>query len=334
MPTNSWVQQVVVRLPDTQRLRESPQGAAGQDRADRVHAQVETEPGGGEARVLGADHSLFGTVQEVPQHHGSFIDPLVTGEQDATGPRAHRFLGLQTERGCVAEGPHVCPGAHRAVRLRAVLDNSEPMLPRERGHCWHVGGHAVEVGDNDGSGPGGQMPLQVGRVEVPGPLVDVDEYGHGVHGEQRHHGGEEGIGGREHLVARLQTDPEERRIQRGRTGIDGKRMAHPDQQPELLLQLVHLALVTDVGDLAPAEHRRDKGEVLLGRWLRSRLGQPVRRGCTTEQRQCGGVQGHHGILSCARGLAPSGADGSEQGAAGAASAVPTGAGVAGGAPRS
>ena len=77
----------------------------------------------------------------------------------------------------------------------------------------------------------------LGRIDVEGPRLDVDQNGPGIEIADDFGGGRERDRGRDDLVSRAQADGLERQVERGGTGIDRDRMANADRRGEFRLEL-------------------------------------------------------------------------------------------------
>ncbi len=84
----------------------------------------------------------------------------------------------------------------------------------DREQLVEIGGKPTDVDRDDRLRPRGDRGLDSSRIQVVAPRVDVDEDGNGPLVEDRLPGAGKGVGGRDDLVAGLDPDRVERRMDR------------------------------------------------------------------------------------------------------------------------
>ena len=127
--------------------------------------------------------------------------------------------------------PQARPAAAGAERAGRVLDE------RQVGQLLEPGRAAEEVHGDDRLRPRPDLDLR--RVDVHRHRVDVDEHRPqpGERDDVRRR--REGVGGDEHLVARLEPEREHREMERGGSRRDRDRVPHLAGTRQLLLELGH-----------------------------------------------------------------------------------------------
>ena len=107
----------------------------------------------------------------------------------------------------------------RAMRLGGVLDDLQAMLRGDRHDGVHVGHATVQVDGDNGLGARRDRALDGRRVDVPGERIGIDQHWRRAGVADGRDRGDEGHGGRDHLVARADAKREQREVQRGGAGI-------------------------------------------------------------------------------------------------------------------
>ncbi len=116
----------------------------------------------------------------------------------AVGPEV--LTGIEAERGDAAERAAGAVAIARAVRLRGVFDEGEPVLATERANGVRVAGMSEEIDAGDRLRPCGHRLSRLLDVELP-VLVAVDEDDSCTHADDRQDRGDERVRRSDHLVA-------------------------------------------------------------------------------------------------------------------------------------
>ena len=152
--------------------------------------------------------------------------------------------------------------------VRRVLDHGDPELP-DRIHVRRLAG---EVHGHDRLRPLGHRGADQRRVDVEVALADVDENGRGAGVDDHVGGGGPGDRRRDHLVARLDPERDERQVHRRRAGRDGEHvlrlqvLGHPlleQRRPRAGRQPAGAKGLGDRLDLLLADRRRLEAQWLL-----------------------------------------------------------------------
>jgi hypothetical protein len=144
----------------------------------------------------------------------------------------HHFVRIEAEHPCVAEGPAGRPAQPAADGFAGVLDDMQPVFPRDIHHRRHVRRTAEDVDGEDRAGAPRDGRRYPGRVDVPAFAIDVYEYRHGSDVVDRTDRGDERERRRDDLVTGSDAAGPEREDQAGGPGThrDGaRRAAHPGQ---------------------------------------------------------------------------------------------------------
>jgi hypothetical protein len=131
------------------------------------------------------------------------------------------------------------------VRLGRVLEQQEAAPPRHRLQAVHVAHLPVEVHGEDRGRPLPDGALGRGGVDQAGAGVDVAEHRHRARMDEAEGGGDEGVCGDDHLVARADPGRQSGDRERRGAGGDAYAVAHPAVGGELVLEPCHL-LAEDV----------------------------------------------------------------------------------------
>ena len=161
--------------------------------------------------------------------------------------------------------------AGRRQRVRRVLDHAQAVAAGDVEDRRHVGGQAAVVHrDRSPCVFGRDRRLDRVRVDAERRRVDVDQLHVGAEVAHDLGGGGEGVGRRDHLVARADAERLEREVQAGGRRVDGERLQRrvAEEGAEVVLEALGLRAggepagtqrVDDLGDLVVADLGRAKG---------------------------------------------------------------------------
>ena len=121
-------------------------------------------------------------------------------DRAALAAGAEVLAGIEAEAAHFAEGPGPHAAAFGAMGLRRVLDDGEPVPPRDLRDRVHVGEPAVQVHGKEGPRPRRDRRLDRGRVHRPGHRIDVHEDRGRPGVDDRGHRRDEGRRHGDHLV--------------------------------------------------------------------------------------------------------------------------------------
>ncbi len=234
-------------MPGCDQLVHPVQPPPGHRDGQGVHTVVVAVAGGDEPAVEVAGHLGLRAQHKVPEEIGPFHQLVVVGDQRAALPAADQLGGAQAEGGHVCQA--ACPAAvvGRAEGERGVLHDLQAVCPRDLHDRVHLDRVAELVGDDDGPGARGDAPAYVFGVDVARVGFAVREDRHGPEREQRGHRGQEGVRRRDHLVPRLETDPEERGVQGVGPGVHGDAVPPSEEGGKFRFQLPQFAIAAVVG---------------------------------------------------------------------------------------
>ena len=186
---------------------------------------------------------------------------VVVGEECASVAEAAQVLGR--EEGGAARIAHGAGLVHGAVGegnlgaegLAGVLDHVEVVLACDGQDAFHVGALAEQVHGQDGAGAGGDGRLDLGGIHAEGVGADIHE--HGAEAEQGYNlsRGHEGEGHGEHLIAGLQTEGHEGKLEGVGAAGAGERVRRARVCGQFLLESAHLRPVDIAGLREHAAHR-------------------------------------------------------------------------------
>ena len=185
----------------------------------------------------------------------------VVGEECASVAEAAQVLG--GEEGGAARIAHGAGLVHRAVGegdlgaegLAGVLDHIEVVLACDGQDAFHVGALAEQVHGQDGAGAGGDGRLDLGGIHAEGVGADIHE--HGAEAEQGYNlsRGHECEGYGEHLIAGLQAEGHEGKLEGVGAAGAGERVRRARVCGQLQLESAHLRPVDVAGLREHAAHR-------------------------------------------------------------------------------
>ena len=138
-----------------------------------------------------------------PQAHQLVGALRVVGDDHAAVAGRAEVLGREEgEAAVMADRAGAAAFVLRADRLGGVFDDHKPVLLRDLHHGVHVGHLAVEMHGHDRPRAGGDLCLDLRRLQVVGGGVNIHEDGCGADARDAAGGGEEGVGRGDDLVAR------------------------------------------------------------------------------------------------------------------------------------
>src|SRR4029079_17173932 len=143
-------------------------------------------------------------------------DVGIVGDHEAalpTGQDPARVEGVAADH---TDRAHLAAVIRRPMGLARVLDHVETVPVSDGQDLLEIGRHPNDVEGDDLPRLRGDLLLDPGRVEVEGPRVDIDEYGHGALVEDRLPGAAERVRGRDDLVSVFDPDRVERAMDRRR----------------------------------------------------------------------------------------------------------------------
>ncbi len=132
---------------------------------------------------------------------------IVGDDHAAFAERGDVFLLVETEATRDAHAARFASVVFRAQGMTGIFDHRKAVFFRERQDGVHVATLSVKVDGQHGFGIGGQLFLQLIRIEVTGDGIDIDEIDFRA---QRHAGSRSG-------------DPGQRRGQHAVAGFDIQR---------------------------------------------------------------------------------------------------------------
>lgn len=116
----------------------------------------------------------------VPDEAEPFGKGVVVGDDDAAFSGVDVFVVVEAVAANVGNGAGMAVPVSGSGCLGGVGDDLEVVFVGYGHDGIHVGGHAENVGNHDGSGVGGDVGFNGGRVKVVGVGVDVGKDGNGV----------------------------------------------------------------------------------------------------------------------------------------------------------
>ncbi len=166
---------------------------------------------------------------------------IVASHRAAVAEAAQVLGGVEAPGGQPSQPAHPAPPVERAMGLRRILDQPQPVAVAQPQHAVDVERPAVEVDADDAARARGDTRRGVGGIEVEGGSVDVAEDRHAAGEEHGLGGGEEAEGGDDHLVADAGADAESAQGKDQRVGAVGDAHAglDPEKAGELALELSH-----------------------------------------------------------------------------------------------
>ena len=181
----------------------------------------------------------LGTV--VAQRRDALRQPRVGGHHRAAVAQRAQVLGREeTEGRRIAKRTGLAAVARRAVRLRRVLDQQQPVPPGQRRQRRHVGQLAVQVHRHDRARARSDRRFHAGRVEIEAQRIGLHRHRHQPVLADREEAGDEGVAGHDDLVAlaeraELPVAAQDQR-QRIQPVAHAHRMAHAAVGGELALE--------------------------------------------------------------------------------------------------
>ena len=200
---------------------------------------------------------------------------VVVGDDHAAFAAGREVLALaEAEAADVADRTGGAALVDAAEALRAVFDDLQIVLLRDRHDRVHVGDDAVEVDHHDRLRALGDVPLDVGGIEgvVGGRVGEDRQRARLQHAEARR---DEAVAGADHFVAGTDVQRRQSGVQRGGAVGNADRVLDADVLRPLFLELlahvagpvVDLAALEDVHDLVVAggvELRPHRERALVG----------------------------------------------------------------------
>src|SRR5438128_108202 len=96
------------------------------------------------------------------------------GYDGATVPAGTEVLGwIKAEAGSITHRACPLPMVAGAMCLCGIFDDLKTMSLRDREHRVHIGGLAVKMDRYDGSAVGAKMTLDLIRIDVVSPWIDI-----------------------------------------------------------------------------------------------------------------------------------------------------------------
>jgi len=153
-----------------------------------------------EAIVLAGDHipiarlalaALPKAGRSIVLHTGPVIDRLIIGDEDASLAGGDDLVLLKAKATCIAKGAQRLAPVRAAIALSDILDDAQAVPASDRHDLIHARRHAPHVHGDHRACPGGDLALQILRVEVQRG-VDLGDDRHSAHrddGRSRRHKG-------------------------------------------------------------------------------------------------------------------------------------------------
>src|ERR1051325_6496824 len=163
-------------------------------------------------------------------------------------------------------------GAHC---MAGILDNGEPMPPRNFKNAVHVAALAVQVNRKNCFGLRRDVRLEFCGVEVVSDGIDINEVNGRPQGDARRGSGDPGHGRRQNLVARFQINGSQREKKCCGSVADGSGMGCPAIRSKISFEL-YASLAT--GRRSLAQHAQNR-LLLLGSVLRAVLNLKIKFYC-------------------------------------------------------
>ena len=184
----------------------------------------------------------------VARLHAVHAEELETGRDVVAGGRKKPAVADAAEvlRGIEAETPDVADRAGAATvpgrqnRLGGILDHRKASGLRDRQDRIHVGGASKQMDGDDRLRPLADLLRHVGRVDQIGDRIDVGEDRHRAESRDGAGGGEEGVAGQDHLVARLDVKGHQRQEQGVAAGGARDHVRHAERLREFGFQVVNV----------------------------------------------------------------------------------------------
>ena len=167
------------------------------------------------------------------------VDLVVVGDQHTAVARAEVFRGIKTVGGralqFVADQTALVAAPQR---MRRIFAHKQAVLVRNRIDAVQVADLAAVMDGNDGLCPGGNLFLDLIRVDAAGSVVDVGKYRRcscmddgACGGGERHRGGDDLVAGANPLC-------KQRNVKRRRAGVHGDSVFCAEITGEFLLKPV------------------------------------------------------------------------------------------------
>ena len=167
----------------------------------------------------------------------------------------HVFVRVEAEHHDIAEGANVATLPARTDGMRCILDHTQTMLARQSVQRVHVERMTGKMHRHDGAGAWRDGRFDRRQIDVPRVQIHVHEHGSCTHASDDIGRGHKTHGGRDHFIARLDADHQQRQFQ-ARSGR-GQRpyRAAATELGKLPLQLLHLRAA---GQPARTQHLRHR----------------------------------------------------------------------------
>ena len=173
-------------------------------------------------------------VAQSPQQRRKVI--VVGDDHSPVRPDIQVLEGMQRKAGRAAEGARVLPRDVAKDALAGILDHGQVVLLGDFHEGRHVGHLSREVDGQERLGALRDLRLDLAHIHAEiVRAVDEDRTGIGL--TDRPHRRDEGVGRRDHLVSRSDTDGLERQLERIGSGIHADGVTRADHCGELLLEL-------------------------------------------------------------------------------------------------
>ena len=140
--------------------------------------------------------------------------------------------------------------------LARVLDDGDPVALRRAQDRIEIGRPAVEVHRHDRPGATRHGARDELRIDVAGGRVDVHEHGPGARVGDRLGRRDEGVGGRDHLVALTDAGREQGEVERARPRVEADAVLRLAVDGKLPLERRHLLAEDERRGLPHAVERR------------------------------------------------------------------------------
>ena len=206
----------------------------------------------------------FGTVvaclqAEVAQNAQPGCELLVVGGDDAAVAACVECLErMEAEAAEGADRADLLAVELGQDRLRRVFHDRELVLRRDGEDAFHVRGAAREMHRHDGLRARRDRSFDLVRIDVVG-CIDVDEHRHSAGQTNARRRCDEGVGRRDHLIARADVERAQRELQRVGPVAATDGVAHADQRREALFERLHRPAEDEV---TAFEHALDGGQDL------------------------------------------------------------------------
>ena len=165
---------------------------------------------------------------------------IVGHERAAFAAGSQVFAGIKTEAGHLAERADFFAPVGRRMRLRGILHQRQPMFATDFQNRVDVERVPVKMDGHHHLGFGGDGALELFRVEIHRPLLDI----HidrlcadiGNRPARRH----ECVGGGDHFIPRLEAEQQQRNMQGRCPAVEGDAMLRADEGGEIFFELHHV----------------------------------------------------------------------------------------------